>query len=328
VNLPQFVQIEPVGQCNLKCRMCPVMYREAKPPAFMGYEAYCGLLDQFQGVKELHLQGLGEPLLHPRFFDMVRYAVGRGIEVSTNTNLTALSPRRAEECVTSGLARMHVSLDAGDAATYEYIRVGARFDKVLRNLRWLTQARRRLESSSPEIRLVAVVMRRNLDSLERLVRLAHQHGVKSVSVQYLAHDFTDSALPLRYRPMRSFVERETLLGEDPARVERSFDAARAAAAALGVELRLPNAAPRRHPQSLRGRERCDWPWRGAYVAYSGEAMPCCMVATPDRANLGSMTERGVTAVWDGEAYHEFRARLESDTPPDVCKGCAIYHGRF
>jgi hypothetical protein len=53
-----------------------------------------------------------------------------------------------------------------------------------------------------------------------------------------------------------------------------------------------------------------------------------MVATPDRANLGSMTERGVTAVWDGEAYHEFRARLESDTPPDVCKGCAIYHGRF
>jgi hypothetical protein len=53
-----------------------------------------------------------------------------------------------------------------------------------------------------------------------------------------------------------------------------------------------------------------------------------MVATPDRANLGSMTEQGVAPVWDGEAYHEFRARLESDNPPDVCKGCAIYHGRF
>jgi radical SAM protein with 4Fe4S-binding SPASM domain len=64
------------------------------------------------------------------------------------------------------------------------------------------------------------------------------------------------------------------------------------------------------------------------VAFSGEAMPCCMVATPDRANLGSMTEEGVANTWNGAAYREFRARLESDDPPEVCKGCAIYHGRF
>lgn len=25
--LPQFVQIEPVGQCNLRCRMCPIQFR-------------------------------------------------------------------------------------------------------------------------------------------------------------------------------------------------------------------------------------------------------------------------------------------------------------
>lgn len=328
MNLPQFVQIEPVGQCNLKCRMCPVVYRDAKPPAFLSYGDYCRLLDQFHGVKELHLQGLGEPLLHPRFFDMVRYAAARGIEVSTNTNLTALSSRRAEECVTSGLRRMHVSLDSAQAQSYEYIRVGARFDKVLRNLRWLTDAKRRLASPSPEIALVAVAMRRNLDALAGLVRLAQEHGVKSVSVQHLAHDFTDSSLPVRYRPMREFVERETLAHEDRGRVEAAFDEARAAAAALGVELRLPNLAAPRRVEGLRGRSRCDWPWRGAYVAYSGEAMPCCMVATPDRANLGSMTELGVANTWNGAAYQDFRARLESDDPPDVCKGCAIYHGRF
>ena len=27
MKLPDFVQIEPVGQCNLACRMCPVAYR-------------------------------------------------------------------------------------------------------------------------------------------------------------------------------------------------------------------------------------------------------------------------------------------------------------
>jgi len=325
VNLPQFVQIEPVGQCNLKCRMCPVVYRDEKPPAFMPFEDYCRLLDGFGALKELHLQGLGEPLLHPRFFDMVCYAVARGIAVSTNTNLTALSERRAEECVTSGLARMHVSLDAAEASAYEYIRVGARFDRVLRNLGWLTAAKRRRGSREPRIVLVAVAMRRNLEQLPALVRLAHAHDVLSVSVQHLAHDFSESSLPVRYRPMREFVEAETLFNEEPSRVQRWFDEARAVADALGVELRLPNPRPGNKPH---GSRRCDWPWRGAYVAYSGEAMPCCMVATPDRASLGSMTGQGVTAVWDGEAYRKFRARLESDDPPEICKGCAVYQGRF
>ena len=328
MNLPQFVQIEPVGQCNLKCRMCPVMYREENPPAFMSFTAFCSLVDQFSAVKELHLQGLGEPMLHPRFFDMVRYAAARGIEVSTNTNLTALSERRAEECVRSGLRRMHVSLDAADAAAYEYIRVGARFSKVLRNLAWITEAKARVPESILEIRMVAVAMRRNLEQLPALVRLAHAYGVYSVSVQHLAHDFSESSLPAKYRPMREFVEDETLLAEDPERVQRWFDEARAVAASLGVELRLPNASPKPRPDSLSGRGRCDWLWRGAYVAYSGEAMPCCMVATPDRANMGSMTKEGAVQVWNGPAYRNFRERLESAQPPDICKGCAVYHGRF
>jgi MoaA/NifB/PqqE/SkfB family radical SAM enzyme len=324
VNLPQFVQIEPVGQCNLRCRMCPVAWREEKPPAFMNYEAFCRLVDQFPNMRELHLQGLGEPMLHPRFFDMVRYAAARGAEVSTNTNLTALSERRAAECVKSGLARMHVSLDAADAAAYEYIRLGARFSKVLRNLGWMTQAKKRLRSERPEIRMVAVAMRRNLGELAALVRLAHEYGVRSLSVQHLAHDFSESSLPLKYQPMRRFVDEQTLLGEDPARVRRCFDEARAVAERLGVELRLPRTAPEK---PIQGR-RCDWPWRGAYVAYSGEAMPCCMLATPDRANFGSMANEGVMRVWNNDAYRRFRERLESDNPPEVCRGCAVYQGTF
>ena len=57
-------------------------------------------------------------------------------------------------------------------------------------------------------------------------------------------------------------------------------------------------------------------------------MPCCMVSTPDRANLGNMAEQGVAAGWDGEAFEAFRARLASDNPPDVCQSCSLYHGTF
>ena len=30
--LPKFLQVEPVGQCNLRCRMCPIQFREDGPP--------------------------------------------------------------------------------------------------------------------------------------------------------------------------------------------------------------------------------------------------------------------------------------------------------
>ena len=321
VPLPQFVQIEPVGQCNLRCRMCPIAYRnEGQRPAFMPYETFCGLIEQFPDVRELQLQGMGEPFLHPRFFDMVRHAAARGIEVSTNTNLTALSERRAEECVASGLKRLCVSLDAADPAAYEYIRIGSRFDRVMRNLERLVQAKRRLGRGEPALWLVAVAMRRNLEELPELVRLAHRYGFECVSVQHLAHDFTEGTLPEKYRPMREFVEAQTLLNEDPARVARWFGEARAIAGGLGVSLKLPKVEKR-----PRG---CDWPWRGAYVAYSGHAMPCCMIATPDRLNFGDMARQGVAAVWSNDAYRRFRERLASDDPPEICKGCAIYNGNF
>src|ERR671933_714428 len=120
VELPGYVQIEPVGQCNLRCQMCPIQFRQDGPPfgpvAFMPFDAFTRTLDQFANVTELHLQGLGEPLMHPKFFDMVEYAVQKNIRVTTNTNLTLMNRRLAERCVKSGLDRLFVSIDGATAA--------------------------------------------------------------------------------------------------------------------------------------------------------------------------------------------------------------------
>jgi radical SAM protein with 4Fe4S-binding SPASM domain len=330
--LPSFVQIEPVGQCNLRCRMCPIQFRTdgapGQPRAYMSFESFCRLIDQYPGLTELQLQGLGEPLLHPRFFDMVAHAAQRGITVSTNTNMTVMTEQGAEQCVTSGLHVLHVSLDAAGAEAYEAIRVRARFGRVLRNLRRVTRAKARLQSDLPDTRLVAVVMQRNLTELPELVRLASEEGIASLSVQHLCHDFGESSLPAKYQPMRAFVDAESLLHEDPERVEHYFAAAREAADELGVRLRLPNVRPRAYSAHVRGRQRCDWPWRGSYISYDGKAMPCCMVATPDRIHFGDMNKDGVAKVWNNEAYERFREQLDSDTPPEVCRSCALYAGTF
>lgn len=332
MELPSFLQIEPVGQCNLRCQMCPVQFREDGPPygppAFMDFEAFRQLIDQFPNLTELQLQGLGEPMMHPRFFDMVAYAAGKGVVVGTNSNLTLLNARRAELCVTSGLRDLHVSIDGATAETYERIRVRAHFDRILANLEGLLDARSRLGSETPRLRMVVVAMRRNLHEFPDLVRLAKRLTIDAVFVQHLCHDFGEASLPAKYRPMREFVDAETLVGEDPVRVDRYFSEARAVAHDLGVDLRLPRTEPRPHPPGTPGPKRCDWPWRGAYVSYDGLAMPCCMVATPDRINFGSITQRGAEAVWNGEDSETFRRQLASDEPPAVCRSCSVYWGTF
>jgi MoaA/NifB/PqqE/SkfB family radical SAM enzyme len=329
--LPHFAQIEPVGQCNLRCRMCPVQFRpdgQSGPPAFMAFDTFCALLDQFTGLTELQLQGLGEPLLHPRFFDMVSLAAARGIAVSTNTNMTVMTAEQARRCVESGLDTLHASIDAADARAYEGVRVGARLPLVLRNLRRLVETRASSGGKKPRIVLVAVLMRSTLDGLPALARLAADIGVDSMAVQQLCHDFSEDSLPPRYLPMRAFIDGEMLGAADRAHAEAVFDQARETAAAAGLPLRLPRLAARAHGPEVPGHLRCDWPWRGAYVSYDGKAMPCCMVATPDRAQLGDMAADGVAAVWHNAAYTGFRARLASPDPPGVCAGCAIYRGTF
>lgn len=332
MDLPKFLQIEPVGQCNLRCQMCPIQYRRDGPPhgppAFMDFNLFMQLLDQFPGLEQLQLQGLGEPMMHPRFFDMVECAVARGIKVSTNTNATLLTAQRSERCVTSGLGEIHISIDGATAETYERIRVRARFDRVVANVKGLAAARRRLASAHPRIRMVVVAMRRNLHEFPALVQLAHDLEINTVFVQHLCHDFGESTLPVQYQPMRDFVDEETLVGEDPARVAFYFTEARRVASALGVDLRLPRTQPRPHPPGTPGRCRCDWPWRGAYVSYQGLAMPCCMVATPDRVQLGDMAARGALTVWNGAEYEAFRDALSSESPPQVCRSCSIYSGTF
>lgn len=326
--LPRFVQVEPVGQCNLRCQMCPIQFRRDGSPhgplAFLAFDDFTRLLEGFGEIDELQLQGLGEPTMHPRFFDMVAWASARGIRVSTNSNLTLWSERRARQCIESGLSALHVSLDAATPELYERIRVGAHFPKVIRNLRRVMAARRAV-GSPLHVRVVTVLMRQNLDELAAIVRLAGNEEVFDVFVQYLCHDFEENSLPADYRPMRDFIHEQALDAVPRDVLARAFDAARDVAARTGVNLRLPPLEP---GTKARAAPRCDWPWRGAYVSYRGDAMPCCMVSTPDRINFGNMLDDGVAAIWDGAAYQRFREQLATDEPSPICRSCSLYRGTF
>jgi radical SAM protein with 4Fe4S-binding SPASM domain len=281
----------------------------------MSFDAFCALLAEQPGLKQLQLQGAGEPLAHPRFFDMVAYAAARGIEVTTSTSLLTISEARIEECVASGLRRIDVAPGAADPSDCDYLKPGSKLRRALHNAQRLVEAKNRHGARHPQIRVVLMLLRRNLDQLAELVRLAREHGADSVVFQHLWHDVSAT---------RRFVEAESLLKADAAKMESYFRQAQALADELGIVLLLPRA---RGPADARSfPARCDRPWRGIHVGASGEALPCARLKTPQRLNLGNMRRDGVVRVWNSDAYREFRERLASDDPPDVCRGCAVYQG--
>jgi radical SAM protein with 4Fe4S-binding SPASM domain len=321
------VQVEVTGACNLRCHMCLVRYRPAldRRRGSLSLEAFERLVDGLPALSVVTLQGLGEPLLAPHLLDMVRYASARGCRVGFNTNGTLLTRRRAEALVRAGLAWLHVSVDGATAATYESIRDGARFETVAASVRGLVAMKQALGAEQPDVSLVFVAMRRNVRELPALVRLAAAWGVPRLRVQNLSHSFSDTDPAGAYREIRAFAASEALWDDD-GEAAAVFAAAREVAEALGVELRLPRLeAP---PAPAAGAPGCDWPWRAAYVTHTGGVQPCCMLMGGDRAVLGNLAEASFADIWHGAAYRDFRAALLSSTPPDVCRGCAMYRGVF
>ncbi|MCU7722880.1 radical SAM protein [Actinoplanes sp. KI2] len=321
--LPAHLQVEVTSACNLRCTMCLVRYRPPinKLAGAMRPELFHRLVDEVP-VRRLTLQGLGEPLLSPYLLEMITTAVGRGIKVGFNSNATLLTRARAEQMVAAGLDWLHVSVDGATPAVYEAIREGAHFDAVIGNLAGLVQAKREAGSATPWIRVVFVAMRDNVADLPALTRLLARVGVNELRVQNLSHDFADTDPAGSYQQIRDFTAGQALwTDQDTAHAHRMFTEAARVAAGSGLTLRLPSLTDQ-------GGGNCTWPWDAAYVTSTGLVQPCCMVMGDDRAVLGDLSRQSFTDIWRGRPYAEFRQRLDSAEPPEVCRGCALYRHTF
>ena len=335
-DLPEELQVEVTGACNLRCRMCLVRYAPAvgRKEGALDFEQFLALVDALPKLRKLTLQGLGEPLLSPHLLEMVRYAVHRGAAVGFNTNGVLLDAAIAESLIASGLSWLHVSLDGATEATYQDVRHGpglkprpGQFNRVVANLRRLVALRRALGSDTPRIQIVFVAMRRNVAELNQLTELAADIGVEELWVQNLSHDFGDANAEPRYQALQQYVGEEALFGPELEFGRAAFEGARERADELGFRLRLPRLEER--PALRReGQPGCSWPWESAYVTHRGDVQPCCMVMGSDRATLGRLHEASFEKIWGGRAYRRFREQLLTDYPPAVCSGCSLYRGLF
>jgi radical SAM protein with 4Fe4S-binding SPASM domain len=309
--------------------MCLVRYRPPvnKIDGAMPLDLYRRILDAVPLLRQVTLQGLGEPLLSPHLYPMIELAKARRARVGFNSNATLLNRAAADRLVDTGLDWLHVSVDAADAATFSRIRPGADFNKVIANLHGLTAAKRAAHSDTPWIRVVFVAMRDTIGQLPALVRLLADVGVQELRVQNLSHSFADTDPAGRYAKIRAFAQDQALYADDDrTAAQQSFQAARQAADEVGIQIRLPQLEPHSGPANRR--PGCSWPWDATYITSRGIVQPCCMVMGDDRVALGDLTKHSLEHIWTDQPYQDFRRRLLDGPPPAVCSGCALYQGTF
>lgn len=139
-DFPNYLLIEPVSACNLRCVMCfQIDESFSANKEFMGkmdFELFKKIIDDayYGGTKAITLASRGEPTLHPELDKMLEYCSGKFYELKLNTNGTRLSDKLSHQILKSGVTDLVFSIDSYEKQEYESIRVKGVFEQVLNNV--------------------------------------------------------------------------------------------------------------------------------------------------------------------------------------------------
>lgn len=172
---PSRLYVEVTTRCNLRCAMCvKESSGQAIPEGHMSRATFSRLAPAFPGLEALVLNGIGEPLLHPRleeFIEAGRRAMPDAGWIGFQTNGQLLGPRRAQSLAAAGVDRICISADAVSPELFSELRKGGRQDAIelaAASLHDAARARGRPIALGIEF----VAMQDNLDQLPDLVRWA------------------------------------------------------------------------------------------------------------------------------------------------------------
>lgn len=335
---PLEVILDTTERCNLKCKMCyfsavdrlqfPPFDRSLSRTGMMPPETFSRVAaDLFPRAHRVALGCAAEPLVHPKFIDIVREAGSYRVpDLWFPTNLLPLTPPKAEAICEAGTKTVGVSMDGTRPETYEAIRVGATFARLTRCFDLLNDVRR---GAATRLRLIFVWMRTNRADLADLPRFAEEVGASELDVRFVTPTAHVTA------------EDELLDGEDPGALRAELAAAAEDAASRGLKLvsypDFDDGGPiglRGHllrwraglydRRRLRGRVRtavagCAWPRHTVVVRPNGAVSPC--IFWEDQP-IGLYPETTLAEVERSPLLSSITDGLRTGNPCGTCRTCS------
>lgn len=136
-KFPNMIQIEITQQCPFHCKQC---YKKSLSNADIDFNRLCDFLDYISnnGTKLITLNG-GEPLLYPRFIDLLEKIQRLPLSVNVFTSGYSLDETVIEHIKNNGNLNFYVSLNGSNSTVNDYSREG--FDVSISAIRRLCNSR-------------------------------------------------------------------------------------------------------------------------------------------------------------------------------------------
>ena len=303
---PREIEIEITTKCHLRCIHCERTYWDEEIKD-LSFDEFKFIVDQFPHLKWINTTGEGSSFLNKNYIDMLAYLKSRGIFVKFVESFTALKESEMREVIKLGINRVVVSMEGATKNTYESIRIGASFDRVIENLKRFNELKKQMKSPLPEVSFRYVLMANNYHELPDFIRLIKRLGVGQTINVVGTLDYKE----IEKLSIRSDVE---YLEELQRIAERN-------------KIYVPLGATLTRPTIT----QCT-AWVQPYIMMGGYVMPCCGVLMSNKRNflrkhaLGNIFERPFREIWNSPEYVKLRLTVpkkEGKLHP-LCIGCRSF----
>jgi len=302
------------NMCNLKCRMCGFSDARVQglPRYHMPRELFDSIADQlFPHTAYLQLSILTEPFMTPDFPDRLQRVRELGVPYShVITNGTLLSESVIGKVLDAGISRLTFSIDGGTREGYEEIRVGAKFQNVIRNVRLFKRMRDARGSAIPQLRINHVLTKWNIDRFDEFLALIEDIRPEAVDVRTVEPmTFTsgeESADPLFFERVRKVRAKFRDFCKQTGIEDSGFIRDRETPIDLLTDAGRP--------------VNCRRPWDTLAIHANGDVQPCMSWTRPPYGNL---SQQSFEEIWRGSKLEALRREFDNTAPGVDCQHCSI-----
>ena len=301
--LPVTMDIEPTTGCNFRCTMCQV-----SSPNFssknLDFEMFKKVIKDNNQLLKIKLQGMGEPLVNSKFFDMVDFASKRGIVSEITTNGSLLNEANIVKLFNSNLSRITISIDGATSETFEKIRVKSNFNEVVRNCKNLVKHFKK-KIIRPEISAWCVIQNDNVSEFNKVYELCREIGFDKLTYQFYLSGWGKDEWNIINKNKRIDIKN----------IKDQIKEVQIKGSKEGMEVNIFDE------NLLSFSRQCVWPWESSYISKTGDVVPCCIIGDEKVVSFGNIKDNSFKEIWNSEKYKNFRKDIKNNKIPDYCKNC-------
>ena len=313
---PKYIEIEITTICNKRCVLCEHTYWKDQPMKNLTFNEFKRVVDQFPKLRWTNLTGEGDAFLNPEYIKMIEYLKSKDIPVYLVDSFDLITEKIAKQLVQLGVDGIYISLDGATRETYNRIKVGCDFDRVLKNIRTLVEIKKEMKTPIPELCFRFVVTTLNVHEMPNFVELVRSFGDKK--------DLGDGSRA-EFCGLLEFAEIKHLKVDKIS--EDILEATIKKAKELELDIMFCHAEPETHPPV----EHC-LAWMEPYIMMDGYVLPCCSVLMSNQRtflrqhSFGNIYAKSFKEIWSSQRYTEFREKVnkKNEKLPLFCKGCRSY----